>query len=874
MLRRLMRSLAAFLRRDHLTRDMEDEFRLHVDLETERLVAQGVPPREARRDAERRFGSVARVRDEGRDARGIGAVEAVLRDLRVAGRSLRRTPAVTIGAMVTLALGIGATTTIVSAVSTVLLRPIPSPDLDRLVAIRETLPSLKLIDDAMAPGEVLDLAARRDLFAGVGAYSTIQANLTGQGEPVRVTAARTMGDWFGTLGVRPFRGSFYDASASADRAQVAVLSYGLWRSLGGDASGLIGGTLQLDDRAYEIVGVLPPDARYPRTAQVWLPWPQRPLDELRRSMFMNPVARLAPGVDLASLPAALAGERDAWLRRFDYGFAKDIRLRAVPFVEFDAGQLKPILVVLSGAVAFVLLIACANVASLLLVRATGRARELTVRSALGAGRWAVARQLLVESGTLALLGGAAGVGVALLAIRGIARLELIRFPALAELRLDLPVLAVAAGVSILVGILAGTAPAIRASRVNLADALKEQRRGLTTGGARHRFLHAAVVTQLALALMLLLGSGLAIRSLDRLLREDPGFRAEPVTSFALSLPYARYPDGPQRLAFEDLLRERLAGAPGVGAVGLVAFPPFSAENLGNSSPFRIIGLEPRPGDPERHALINMVDGDYFRVMGIPLLQGRLFGPEDAGSPFAAVIDETLARTWFGDRDPIGMRINQGPDLVIVGVVGSVRSVDLATPPKATVYYNYRQTPWTDFFTLTIRGTMSLEATASLVRTVVADLDPALPVFDLQPFSRRIEQSLGARRFAMGVLGTFALVALALAVIGLHGVISYGVTQRTPEIGVRMALGARPGAVTRMVIRDGVALGLAGLALGGLAFAGVSRLLGALLYQVPPHDPATLAGAALLLGLTTLAASAVPAWRAARTSPARVLQDAG
>ncbi len=873
MVRRLARSLAAFLRRDRLTRDMEEEFRLHVDLEAERLVAEGVVPADARHRARRTFGSVARIRDDARDVRGIGWVEGTFRDWRLAFRSLRRTPGVALGALVTLALGIGATTTIASAVSTVLLRPLPVRGLDRLVAIRESIPSLGLIREEMAPGEVLDLAERTDLFDAVGAFTTSAMNLTGSGEPVRVMIASTIGDWFGTIGLTPFRGRFYDAAASRDRLQVAVLSHGLWRALGGDSGAVVGSTILLDDRPHEVIGVLPPDVRYPRAAQIWLPWPQRSVDQLRRSMFMSTVARLKAGVEFARLGPALDAERDTWLRNYDYGSVADLRLEPLPFAEFDAGQLRPILLVLAGAVGLVLLIACANVTSLLLVRATGRTRELLVRTALGAGRWAVARQLLIESAALALAGGAAGVGVALLAVRAIARLELSRFPALSDLRVDLPVLALTAGLSVLVGLIAGTAPAFRALRVNLADALKEQRRGLSAGGSRHRFLHAAVITQMALALGLVLGSGLALRSLDRLLDEDPGFRADRVMSFSLSLPYARYPNGPDRLAFEEALRARLTGAPGVDAVGLVSFAPFESESQGNTSPFRIVGLEPLAGEPRRHAILNMVDGEYFRAMGIPLLRGRLFGPEDApGSPPSAVIDETLARTWFGDRDPIGMTINQGPDLVIVGVVGRIRSVDLATPPKAAIYYNYRQTPWTNFFTVVLRGSLRPEALASLARTAVQELDPGLPVYDLQPLGNRIEASLGARRFAIGLLSGFALLALTLAVVGLYGVMSYGVSERTPEIGIRMALGARPGQVMGMVLRQGLGLAVMGMTLGGLAFLGLGRLLGALLYGIPAHDPVTIGGAALVLGITTLAASALPAWRAARTSPAQVLQE--
>ncbi|HEU4564418.1 MAG TPA: ABC transporter permease [Gemmatimonadaceae bacterium] len=800
-------------------------------------------------------------------------MDTLLQDVRYAIRSLARQPAFAAIAILTLALGIGANTAIFSAVNAILLHPVEAPRLDRLVVIQDDMPGLQFRNAQLSPSESEDLFARTDLFSASGAYTGGTATLTGAGEPRRLRAAWTMGRFFDVFAVRPHLGRFYRAEESEEgQHQVVVLSYGLWQELSGGDPSFVGRTIEIDARPYQVIGVMPREFRFPRTAQLFMPklmnaaWrsPDR-----RATLTMQFVGRMRDGLTMERLRAGLDDEARRWHERWDYPAEYQHALVTLPFVQWLAGELRPILLVLLGAVGIVLLIACANVASLQLVRASRRAREIAVRAAIGAGRGRLVRQLLVESGVLALAGGLAGLWLGTMLVQGLAAWAPAGYPELQMLRLDGSVLAFTAGAAVLAGLLFGTLPAWRAGQVDAHEVLRESGRGLSGGLGKSRFLRGSVVAQVALALVLLLGSGVTVRSLARLMAVDPGFRPEHAVTMRIDLPKARYARLEQAQAFEDQLLERLRAIPGVEAVGATYGLPFSDQ--GNSSPFDIIG-EPPLASGQRHANMWFVDGDYFRAMGIQLLRGRAFEPTDRdGSPWVAVIDEQLAKQYFPGQDPIGRRISQGPEATIIGIVRSVKSSELGAPDKATIYYTYRQATWVlGNFAFVARGTIPADRLAAEMRGAATQIDPQLVAFDVQPMTERIAQSLGSRRLAMMVLTGFAALSLVLALLGIYGVISYGTAQRTREFGIRIALGARPGDVTGMVLRQGALLAAVGMTLGTLAYLATGRALSALLYGITPTDPLTLAAGILLVLPIALLACWLPARRASRVDPVEAL----
>jgi predicted permease len=652
-----------------------------------------------------------------------------------------------------------------------------------------------------------------------------------------------------------------------------VLSYAFWMQLGGDSS-LVGRSLELNGIRFQVMGVMPPASPSPRAAQLFVPYAmsdrQRSL-EWRRSLFMTAYARMQPMVTTTALAEQLRVEAARWHERLAAAYRPEMRhaLLVVPFVEHAAGQLRPLLLILMVAVGFVLLVACANVASLQLVRAAERGKEIAVRAALGAGRGTIARQLLLENAVLGLGGGLLGLGMGALMLRLLRGFDTPELRALESVRLDGTVLAFTFAATVLAVLLFGTIPSLRASRVDLQDALRESSRAATAGIGRHRFLQASVVTQIALALVLLLGSTLAVRSLVRLLDASPGYRSAQVLTMRLSLGAARYDQTASRAAFWDALLARARSAPGALSAGLVVTPPIMGSN---SSPFTIDGHEPLPGEPRKHANMNAVAGDYFQAMGIPLLRGRMLGPNDGGPPVGVLIDERLAKEFFGAADPIGHTIAQGRPGQIVGIVGSIKQEALDDDEKAVVYY-----PHTFYdsrtMSLVLRTAVDPAIMTRAIRAIVTELDPQLPLYDVLPMAERVARSVAPRRLAVTVLGGFAGLSLLLAILGVSGVIGYAMSQRTREIGIRVALGAQPGDVRRLVLTYGLTMALAGTAAGVLLFLAVGKWLTALLYGIGPRDPVTILGGAAALALTALVATWWPARRAARVDPMVALRSA-
>jgi putative ABC transport system permease protein len=863
----------------NVSADVDEEIAFHLEELFAEFVASGISPDEARRLAGQRFGDpngIARslrtlAHQRENTMRRSEWLDAFNRDFHFALRQLAKRPGFTIVAVLTLALGIGANTAIFSAVNSVLLRPLPVSGLDRLVFIHDNLPKLPLLETQLDPTETLELTNHKDLFVAVGGVAGSANVLTGTGEPRRLAAARTIGRFFDVFGQGPYLGRFYRPDESEnDQHRVIVLAYDFWQELGARPS-IVGQSLQLNGVSYQVVGVAGRGFRYPRGVQLWSPFALNADTKVNHGrLIMSTIGRLRDDVT----PQQLQAKLDAVMRKLHERAKPDqFYMSNRAFLDEYAGELRPALLVLLGAVGFVLLIACANVASLQLVHGAARTREMAVRAALGASRGTIIRQLLVENFVLSIAGGLLGLAIGggilrLLAFAGAAQL-----PALQDVRLSGAVLGFTAAATIVSGLFFGIIPAMKAGRVDLNDALKEGTRGASLGSGKHRALQAGIVVQVALTLMLLLGAGLMIRSLRELLAQQPGFDAERVSTVRVTVSGTRYAGGPQLTSFYDDLLGRLAATPVLGAVGMISELPFSGSN--DSSPFVIRGRTADPSQPAMHANLHTIGGDYFKAMRIPLLEGRLFDKTDIYTPnqsrWVAIIDETLAKTYFPNEDPIGKQINQGPDATIIGVVGTVSQGELGEKPKATIYYPHTQHAWYGNMYVVTRSTLPLASVVPLVRNVVKTIDPNVPVFEPRMLDERVGASLAPRRLAMSVLTGLAALSLGLAIFGLYGVISYVVSQRTTEFGIRAALGAEPRQVRALVVRQGLRMASAGVAVG-LAGAWVAtRSLSALLFGVTAHDPLTFVGAAVLVTVVAIAATFVPARRATAIPPTEALR---
>jgi predicted permease len=861
------------------------ELRFHFEERVEELVAAGLGRDAAEREVRARFGDLPKIgaeveRIDRRMVRRRSAaesLEALARDARFALRALRKSPGFTAVAILTLGLGIGANTAIFSAVNGVLLRPFDVPGLDRLFVIQQNAPGLKLMGGQLSPPMIEDIAAHGELFESFAGVSGSSFNLTAPeaGEATRIAGAQTMGRFFEVFAVRAALGRLYRPEDSENgNDHLAVLTWPFWRSWAGGDSAVIGRPIELNGSRYEVIGVLPASFTYRRATQLYVPMSITPEVRRRRGTWSTTaIGRVRPGLSPEQVAAGVARITAEWQSAPEKAAPPEMRwfLSSTSLVAVQAGELAPILRLLMAAVGLVLLIACANVANLQLVRAAAREKELAVRAAMGAGRWPIMRQLLVENALIALLGGGLGLGLGGLGLRALDRMNPASLPALHGLTPGVPVLLFALGITALSVLVFGLAPTLRTARADLHGVLRESGRGSSGGPGRGRLLGLSVTVQVAVSLMLLLGAGLLIRSLARLLATDPGFRPAGVVTFRVSLPQGAFGKEAPKAAFFAQLLDRLSAIPGVESAGAISDLPFGEGR--NSSPFTIEGMPVAPGQPERHADMRFVQGDYFRAMGIPITRGRALGPADRdGSPWVAVVDASLARQYFGAENPIGHVVNQGPSATVVGVVGAVKHGDLSEPDKPTIYYAYAQAAWYSGLYLTLRTSLAPDAVIAQAKAVVARIDPRIPVYDIRAMQDRLDQSLGARRLAMVVLSGFAALALLLALLGVYGVLSYSTSRRTHELGIRMALGAVPGDVIRMVLGNGLALAAAGIAAGLAGFLAMARLLSALLYGVTPHDPATIAAGVLLLALSAVVAAYLPARRAARVDPVRALRE--
>jgi putative ABC transport system permease protein len=802
-------------------------------------------------------------------------------DLRQALRSLASKPAFTAVAVLTLGLGIGANTAIFSVVDGVLLARLPYAEPERLVAVWETTPTSE--ESSFAPGDLVDLRRDSRTLAAASAFANRSPSLTGTGEPERLPGVSVSGDFFTTLGVEPLLGTGLDDQPLGER--LAMLSWGLWQRRFAADPGVVGRTITLDGETHRVTGVLPQAFRFALSAdaEVWfreprgLPEPgfnlDTDLETLRDLHYFKVVARLAPGVGLDEAAAEIDALGARYARDYpDSNAGRGMRLE--PLREKLVGDVRPALMVLLAAVGLVLLIACANVAGLLLTRSLARGREVAVRSALGASRWRLVRQVLAEGAVLAAAGGGVGLALGAWSLETLLGLAPPGITGLGPIGLDRRVLGFTLALTALSVLLSSLVPALRASRPELAAALGEG--GARTGGgsAQTRLRALLVVGETALALMLLAGAGLLVRSLGELLAVDPGFDPEHVLTASLSLPERSYPDEAQAVAFVDRLLERVAALPGVVEAGRVWTLPFGGSAAIFS--FRIEGQPPPEPGSEPDAGFQAADTGYFRALRIPLLAGRWIEPADRDdAPDVALVNRAFAETFFDGR-PLGRRISLGdpadgePWIEIVGVVGDVRHHAFDQPVRPEVYLPYPQ------FTLrtavlVLRTAGPPEAMAGALRTELGELDPELPLSRVEPLATVVADSTAERRFVATLMSLFAGLAAFLAGLGLYGVIAHSVAQRTREIGIRLALGARRRQVLGQVVGRGLALAAAGVAVGLAGAWGATRTLASLLYGVGAVDPATYS--AVSLGLVAVAALAalVPARRAARIEPRAALR---
>jgi len=802
-----------------------------------------------------------------------------LKDIQYAARILRKSPGFAVTAILTLALGIGANTAIFSVVNATLLRPLPFHDPERIVSVTNQFKALGLDSAAASVADYVDYRKQKHLFEEVAAVNTDNFNLTGADRPERLQCGEATSGLFPLLGVRPILGRvFAYEEDQPGKNQVVLLTQGLWKRRFGGDPGVLGRTIRLNDKPYLVVGVVPSILQWYAPLDAWIPTAFTPhdMDPARRgNQFLFILARLQPGVSLQKARAGMAAFGRVLQKNFpdNYPPGTGWAIRVDSLNDLLTGDIRGALVVLLAAVGFVLLIACANVANLLLARASARMRELSIRAALGAAKWRIARQLLAESILLGLLGGGAGVlfgmwGVALLVSGGPQD-----FPRLDEITMDGTVLAFTAAISLLTGVLFGLAPVLQVAGGNLHDLLKQGARGVSGSLRRHKTRSALVVAEVGLSLVLLVGAGLLLRSFARLQRVDPGFRASNVLTFGVSLPPARYSSQAQTSAFFHALLERLATLPGVESAGAVNPLPFSGDN--SSGGFAIEGQVTPAGGAEPHADQRIVGPGYFAAMGIPLRRGRLLTDADhAAAPPAVLIDEALAQQYWKDKDPIGQHLRKGsstPWATVVGIVGHVQHNALdAKLRKGTLYWPYLQKPVQalQFVVHTAASPLSL---GNAVQQEVAGLDKDIPIFDVRTMDQRVAASLANRRFAAYLLAVFSGIAVLLAAVGLYGVMAQAVLQRSREIGVRMALGAQTGDVLRLIIRDGAMLIAGGLAAGTVAALALTWLIKSLLFGVKPTDPLTFITVAGLLAVVALVATYLPARRATRVDPVNTLR---
>ena len=876
-IRIIKRRLHSLLHRSEADAELQREIEIHIQQLTNEGTAAGMTEREARAMARREFGPMDRISEECRDTRRVSWIQDFAQDLRYGIRMLRQSPGFTAVAVLTLALGIGANTAIFSIVDAVLLRPLPYRDPDQLVRMFDV--PLKQ-PNALSALSYRDFVACRDhnrVFSEMAGNAFHDLTLTGAGEPSVVNTADVTPEIFSLLNAKPLAGrTLLAEDGKRGAAAVAVVSENLWRGHFGSDPGLIGRSIDLDMRSFTVVGILPASFRYPEGAprqDVWISVIQDPLFGPLTSKpgvpVLGVIARLKPGVSLAKAQAAMNTLSARLAKEFsaeDSGLA----IRIEPYRELVVRNVKSALLILLGAVGLVLLLACANVANLLLSQATSRGREVAVRIALGASRARIVRQLLTESALLGFLGGAAGALLAVSVVWSLRRFLPSEVTRISSVHVGGPVMAFALLLSLAAALAFGLAPAVLTTPSNLPASIQEGGERTGQRGGQHLRSFLAIV-EISLAMVLLVAGGLLIRSFARVTSANPGFDPNNVTEAEVSLPQFQYSKPQQWTAFSNELLARLHAQAGIADSALAAPLPMDRQGQATFA-FRIVGNPPLPPGKSITANYQTVSPNYFHVMRIPLQRGRTFSEQDSpANPRVAIISETLARRYFPNQDPIGrqMRFGFPPDSnvprEIVGIVGDVRDVTLSREPGPIMYVPFAQAPlWGG--EVVVRSSLDVSSVAAAIRQTVHSIDKDLPVTDMESFPDVLGRSIARERFRTFLLGSFSAMALVLAAVGIFGVISYSASQRTREIGIRMALGAQRRDVLRMIVGQGAKLALLGLGVGVALALLLTGLIASLLYGVSATDPLTFGAVAIILLGVALSACYIPARRAVRVDP--------
>jgi len=871
--------------------DVDDELQFHLDMRARDYEARGLTSRDAREAAAERFGNVQgiggalrahdRRRERGRQRKEH--MSDLTNDIRYGLRAFGRAPAFTTISLLTIALGIGATTAIFSVVNAVILRPLPYPEADRIVQVWMDNRRTGLKEDLHSWPNWADLREQNQVFSSMAAYATGGYNITAgcqenECEPRRIAVSFSTADLFDVLRVAPAMGRVFTAQETEPgRDAVVVLSHGLWTDFFGSDRSILGRTVRLNGRERTVIGVMPPTVAFPsRDTDVWVPLAFSQEDKQYRSSFgLWAVARLKPGVEYSRAVADLT----TIAKRLEqqYPENRDLGAYLVPLPEQVVGRtVRTSLWVMLAAVGAVLLIACANVANLMLSRAAVREREISVRVALGAARARLVRQLLTESVLLAVIGAALGVGLAWVGLRVLTGLAPGDIPRLDQVRIDLRVLGVALGLAVVTGVAFGLAPALQSSRAAVGNALHEGVRGGTTGRRAQSLRRTLVAAQIALVVVLLTGAGLLMRSFVQLQRVDLGFRPDNLLTMRLSLPGAKYGTPEARLGLFDALLDRTRQLPGVQGAAFIEDIFLTATPT--STNFSIDGREMTDEERGIEVPLDAVSPDYFRVMGIPLREGRTFTATDnRTAPPVVIINENMARRFWPNESVVGKRFkygsadSQAPFMTVVGVVADMRRTGFDAPVRYETFRPHMQRA-VGSLTLVVRTAGDPLRLAPSVRAQLKSIDAEQPVFEVASMDQLLSSMVAQRRFSMALLGTFAALALVLGIIGVYGVTAYLVAQRTREVGVRLALGAQPGQVVGMVVRQGMVVAAVGLLAGLAGAVAAGRLMTGLLYGVSPHDLWTLTGVTVVIAAATLVANWVPALRAAHVDPLTALRS--
>jgi putative ABC transport system permease protein len=867
-----------FFRRGKWDEERARELASHLQIEADDNISRGMVPEEARFAANRKLGNSLQIREEIFRMNSLGFLETLWQDVKYGVRAFARKPGFTTFAIGVLALGIAANTSIFSLASAVLVRALPYPNPERLVMVWEDATFYGFPEDTPSPGNFSSWKTQNHTLEDMAAKRDIAINLTGDGQPERLEGQSVTANFFSVVGVRPAMGSdFTPEEDHPDTNRVVVLSYGMWLTRYAGDPQAIGKQIVLDNQNYTIQGVMPRGFQFAeRGIDVWIPMgmSEKTLKN-RDSHYLEVVGRLKPGVtvaqansDLRTIAAQLAKEFPAT--------NEHVGAYAVPLREHLVGKLRPAILLLVTAVVFVLLIACANVANLLLARASGRQREIAVRMALGAGRWRIVRQMLTESLLLSVVAGGVGVLLSVAIVKFLATLVPTALPVTNQIGINLSVLAFSLFLSFATGIIFGVVPAFRVSGLNLDQTLRTSGLRGAVGLGSPRMRSALVVVEFALAIVLLSGAGLMIRSFSALHGLDPGFRTDKVFVFRTPLPRPRYAEAAKRIEFFDEALPRIKSLPGVDSVGCTTWVPLT--NFGGATGIALEGEAPPP--PGSAAIINItnvreVNDTYLQTLGVVLKRGRWMNQHDNGQAApVALINETAMRQLWPGKDPMGLRFklgeaaSKGPWITVAGIVGDMHQAGLALPPRPEMYFPYSQQGELGFDPeyIIVKSAGDPAQLARAVREEIWKVDKLQPVAGGFPLSNLVNDELAPRRTQANLLGAFAGLALLLAGLGIYAVISFAVAQRTQEIGIRMALGAQSGNVVSMVLGEGVRTMLIGIAIGLVSALALARAVAHLLYGVAPTDPVTFVIVPLVLAAVGVLACWIPARRATRVDP--------